>query len=184
MQTSSWIKLASFVICVGFPLFSMSFKATHNCTWWIFTNFFHMEFSAHFTMFTESKFVPFYIVSSNFWKRLLGFFKCSFKLSKICLIRCWIVKISSSKNQQRLPIHISYQAIMSIIFFIHNKHKSSKLPIARKGLIKIKIWIFTPKSSRSIISSKSCSSLICCWCCYYVQSHPTILHHPVTPFHN
>ena len=40
---------------------------------------------------------------------------------------------------------------------IHTKKESSKTKVAREGLIKIETIVLTPKSSRSRISSKSCS---------------------------
>ena len=44
-------------------------------------------------------------------------------------------------------------------FFLHTKQESSKTTVANEGSIKIDRRVLTPKSSRSRISSKSCSSL-------------------------
>ena len=44
--------------------------------------------------------------------------------------------------------------------FLHTKQESSKTKVAREGSIKIETRVLTPKSSRSRISSKSCSSLL------------------------
>ena len=81
---------------------------------------------------------------------------------KICLIKRSIVKIYSSKNQARLPIHFSFQARIKQDFFLnlHTKQDSSKTTVARGGSIKIETRVLTPKSSRSRFSSKSCSSLL------------------------
>ena len=56
-----------------------------------------------------------------------------------------------SKNQARLSI-----------FLLHTKQESSKTTVAHEGSIKIETRGLTPKSSRSRISSKSCSSLLPC----------------------
>jgi hypothetical protein len=45
---------------------------------------------------------------------------------KICSIKSSIVKLSSSENQARLLIHISFQGRLSIFFFIPSKNKARR----------------------------------------------------------
>jgi hypothetical protein len=80
---------------------------------------------------------------------------------KIPSIKGSIVKISPSKNQARLPIHFLSKQESSKIFkkFLHTKQESSNTTVAREGSIKIKTRVLAPKSLRSRISSKPCSSL-------------------------
>jgi hypothetical protein len=59
-------------------------------------------------------------------------------------------------------IFLSKQESSKIVnFFLHTKQESIKTTVANESSIKIKPRVLTPKSSRSRISSKSCSSLGC-----------------------
>ena len=59
-------------------------------------------------------------------------------------------------------LFLSKQESSKIVnLFLHTKQESSKTTIANEGSIKIETRILIPKSSRSRISSKSCSSLEC-----------------------
>jgi hypothetical protein len=58
------------------------------------------------------------------------------------------------KNTYLLPIKQDFHV------FLHTKPESSKTKFARDSSIEIETRVLTPKSLRSIISSKSCSSLM------------------------